>query len=418
MSYTSSNGINGYLSFMSDLKNIQILVVDDSPTIRGMISKYLKTSYSVLLASNGEEAWQLIQTNNHSITLIFLDMHMPVLNGMLLLNQIRNSDNENISNLPVIMITGHEDSEAAKLACNKMGATDFISKPFSEVDILSRIKPYKEYNQKIAQLEQSISHDSLTGLYNESGFREVAEKTIAGAYRHGLDLSLLNLQIVNINNIVSQHHKSIVEQLILKVTSSLIKSLRGEDILSCHGNGRYSALLPMTKIFKAHIVAMRFQNAISKLAFKINDKTIRVKVAIGLTSTEDKNEGLKFDDLNSQANQALEVSLQRPTHSVFRYDELSAKELKDEKIDNSTTSITTKKNKKRSLSKDFTETQNITLLTADMDAFNYYMSEILKGNFKNIPAQHMAEMIQPFESFLKYAIEQVEPENGMLKVSD
>lgn len=163
---------------------------------------------------------------------------------------------------------------------------------------------------------------------------------------------------------------------------------------------------------------MRFQTAISKLAFKINDETIRVKIAIGLTSTEDKNEGLEFDGLNLQANQALEMSLKRPTHSIFRYDELSAKELKDEKVDSSTTSVATKINKKTLASKSFAETENITLLTADMNALSYYMSEILKGNFENIPAQHMADMIKPFESFLKYAIAQVEPENEKLKASD
>ncbi len=53
-----------------------------------------------------------------------------------------------------------------------------------------------------------------------------------------------------------------------------------------------------------------------------------------------------------------------------------------------------------------------------MNAFNYYMSEILKGNFENIPEQHMVEMIQPFKSFLKYAIAQVEPDNEKLKASD
>lgn len=418
MSYTSSNGRNGYFSIMSDLKNIQILVVDDSPTIRGLISKYLKTSYTVLLASNGEEAWQLIQANNHSITLIFLDMHMPVLNGMLVLKQIRNSANENISNLPVIMITGHEDSEAAKQACYKMGATDFISKPFSEVDILSRITPYKEHNQKIAQLQENSSHDSLTGLYNKNGFAEIAEKTIAGAHRHGLDLSILNLQIVKMDNIASQYPQRIVDQLILSATSSLKKSLRREDVLSYHGSGRFSVLLPMTKLFKAHIVAMRFQTTIGKLAFKLDDETIRVKLAIGLSSTEGGKKGINFEDLNAQANQALEVSLQRPTHRVFRYDELSAKELKDEKIDNSTASIAIRTKKKDPPAKDFAEAAKITLLTADMNAYNNYMSEILVGNFKNIPTQHLADMIQPFESFLKYAIMQVEPENEKLKVSD
>lgn len=418
MSYTSSNGISGCFGIMSDLKNIQILVVDDSPTIRGLISKYLKSSYSLLLASNGEEAWQHIQANNHSITLILLDMHMPVLNGMLLLKLIRSSDNENISNLPVIMITGHEDTEAAKQAAYKIGATDFISKPFSEVDIVSRVGHYTEHTQKIAQLEQNRSHDTLTGLYNKNGFCEIAEKTIAGVLRHGLDLSLLNLQIVKVDNLLGQYNKKTCEQLILTVTNSLIKSLRKEDVLSYHGNGYFSALLPMTKVFKAHIVAMRFQTSISKLAFKINDETIRVKLAIGLSSTEDGDKGLKFDDLNTQASQALEVSLQRPTHSVFRYDELSAKELRDEKIDSTTASVATKIDKTKSAAINFGITQNITLLTADMDAFNYYMSEILKGNYENIPAQHMTELIQPLEAFLKYAIAQVEPENEKRKVSD
>lgn len=396
---------------MSDLKNIQILVVDDSATIRGLISKYLSTSYSVLVAGNGEEAWQVIQENNHSITLIFLDMHMPVLNGMLLLKQIRDSDNQNISNLPVIMITGYEDCEAAKQASYKMGATDFISKPFSEIDILSRVKPYKEHNQQIAQLEENTSHDSLTDLYNKNGFREVAEKAIAGAHRHGLDLSILNLQIVNMENIASHYSQRIVEQLILTITNNLKKSLRGEDLLSFHGNGRFSALLPMTKLFKAHIVAMRFQTTIGKLAFKIDDETIRLKLAIGLSSTEDKNIGMKFDDLDAQANQALAISLQRPTHGVFRYDELSAKELKDEKIDSRSTSITAKADKNDPSVK-------IALLTPDTSAYKNHMNDILKGNFKNIPIQHMAGMIQPLESFLKYAIAQTEPENEKLKVSD
>ncbi len=396
---------------MSDLKKIQILVVDDSATIRGLISKYLKTSYSVLIASNGEEAWQIIQADNQSITLLFLDMHMPVLNGMLLLKQIRDSDNENISNLPVIMITGHEDSEAAKQACNKMGATDFISKPFSEVDILSRVKPYEEHHQKITQLQENSSHDSLTGLYNENGFREVAEKTIAGAHRHGLDLTIVNLQIVKVDNLLGQYNKKTCEQLLLTVTNSLIKSLRKEDVLSYYGNGYFSALLPMTKVFKAHIVAMRFQTAISKLAFKIDDEILRVKLAIGLSSTEDNDAGIKFTDLNSQASQALAISLQRPTHSVFRYDELSAKELKDEKIDSSIASITAKADKKHPPAK-------IKLLTPDTSAYNKYMADILKGDFKNIPLQHMAAMIQPMESFLKYAIAQAEPENEKLKVSD
>ena len=57
-------------------------------------------------------------------------MHMPVMNGMMLLQTIRESDCERIANLPVIMITGHEDTEAAKKATHNLGATDFLGKTF------------------------------------------------------------------------------------------------------------------------------------------------------------------------------------------------------------------------------------------------------------------------------------------------
>ena len=71
---------------MSDNKT-EILVVDDSATIRATIAKYLD-GYTTHQASDGEAAWELLQ-NNEAISLVFCDMHMPVMNGMQLLQQIR-----------------------------------------------------------------------------------------------------------------------------------------------------------------------------------------------------------------------------------------------------------------------------------------------------------------------------------------
>ena len=82
-----------------------VLIVDDSVTTRNVIKKYLGSNYMVHHASNGEEAWQLIQSEEN-ISLVFADLHMPVMNGMLLLKQIRSSDCRRVSNLPVIIING------------------------------------------------------------------------------------------------------------------------------------------------------------------------------------------------------------------------------------------------------------------------------------------------------------------------
>ena len=137
----------------------EILVVDDSATICSTIAKYLGDEYSTHLAANGEEAWTLLQSNE-AISLIFSDMHMPVMNGMQLLQTIRAADCERIANIPVIMITGHEDNEAAKKATHNMGATDFLGKPFDKVDIVSRAKSYISFNNKITELEREATYDS------------------------------------------------------------------------------------------------------------------------------------------------------------------------------------------------------------------------------------------------------------------
>ena len=73
---------------MLELEKIQVLIVDDSVTIRQVIAKYLGDDYYAIHASNGVEAWQELQSNK-SISLVFADLHMPVMNGMMLLQQIR-----------------------------------------------------------------------------------------------------------------------------------------------------------------------------------------------------------------------------------------------------------------------------------------------------------------------------------------
>ena len=88
---------------MSGLKEkTEVLIVDDSSTIRATIAKYLGDEYTTHVAVDGEEGWKTLESNE-SISLVFADMHMPVMNGMLLLQKIRESDCERIANIPVII---------------------------------------------------------------------------------------------------------------------------------------------------------------------------------------------------------------------------------------------------------------------------------------------------------------------------
>ncbi|MFV9616072.1 MAG: response regulator [Gammaproteobacteria bacterium] len=381
---------------MSELEKTHVLVVDDSATIRKVIAKHLGEDYFTIHASNGEEAWQLIQSND-SIALVFADMHMPVMNGMLLLKQIRSSDCEHISNLPVIMITGHEDSEAAKQASYTMGATDFISKPFSALDIISRAGSYTKLNQIITTLEQNVTYDTLTGLVNRRCLHELGDKAISGSHRHQFALSILALQIDNTDEVQSKYGKSIVEQIIVSVADNIRKSLRTEDVLAHFGSGQFVALLPMTNAFKSHILALRIQKTINNLAFEMGDDAIRIKLATGLNSTEGYNQHITFTELSLQTEKALQLSLQDRACKVVRHDELISKEQHTNEYSKSSS-----EGEEQESSRDN--------LTANTENFSNHMAAVMNGDFEKIPAQYIENMIKPLESFLDYAYDQVKIE--------
>jgi len=100
-----------------------ILVVDDEKSIRSSLREILEfEGYNVLEGKNGPEA--LMRLENHSIDLLLLDIKMKEMDGMEVLEQIKQDDNT----LPVIMISGHGNIETA-VEATKLGAFDFIEKP-------------------------------------------------------------------------------------------------------------------------------------------------------------------------------------------------------------------------------------------------------------------------------------------------
>jgi len=111
----------------------RILVVDDEQKVLNVIEAYLiKEGFEVLTASDGEEALNIFK--NEQIHLIILDLMLPKISGEEVCNKIRAT-----SSVPIIMLTAktEEDSKIEGLA---IGADDYITKPFSNRELVSRVK--------------------------------------------------------------------------------------------------------------------------------------------------------------------------------------------------------------------------------------------------------------------------------------
>lgn len=370
--------------------NPEILIVDDSATIRASIAKFLGEDYTCHTAENGEQGWELLQRKNN-IVLVFADMQMPVLNGMLLLQRIRQSDSECIASLPVIMITGREDTRAAKRAAHTIGATDFLSKPFNRVDILSRADSYTRLNNRIAEYNESLEINALTGLYNNRTLLDFGNKALSKKGKSAMDVSILYTEIVGIQELYARHGSRITEQIVANIADIVKKSLRKDELLSRIDEGKFVIVLPMTKAFKAHIVATRLKKAVRKIEFDISSTKVRITLAVGLTSTdsyEDVDIDFGFKEYCIQAAHALNMSLESSNYPVVRYDETYEKQF-ETKTDNTL---------KISRVNDDANSAD-----SSLEEFGEFFSSILVGDYSNIPQNYISSLVSPMENFLEYA---------------
>ncbi len=127
----------------------RILIVDDDPDIRKVLSLLLKDSYIVAEAGDGPEAIAYIGSNPDT-DLIVLDVMMPGMSGINACAEIRK-----LSNAPILFLTA-KSAEQDRVSAYQSGGDDFLSKPFSQAELLAKIRSllrrYHEYRGKQASV--------------------------------------------------------------------------------------------------------------------------------------------------------------------------------------------------------------------------------------------------------------------------
>jgi DNA-binding response OmpR family regulator len=118
---------------VSESMHSHILVLDDDPQIRALLSEYLaENGLQVSVASSGGEMSRLL--NDEAIDLVVLDLRLAGEDGMTLARSLRER-----SSVPIVMLTGIRE-EADRVMGLELGADDYLTKPFSPRELLARIR--------------------------------------------------------------------------------------------------------------------------------------------------------------------------------------------------------------------------------------------------------------------------------------
>ena len=133
------------------MNNPLILIVEDDPPIRNLITTTLKAhEYKYLTAQNGENA--IIQASSHNPDIVLLDLGLPDIDGIEVIKKIRTW-----SEMPIIVISARsEDND--KIEALDAGADDYLTKPFSVEELLARIRVT---TRRLSVLHSAIQSDSL-----------------------------------------------------------------------------------------------------------------------------------------------------------------------------------------------------------------------------------------------------------------
>jgi DNA-binding response OmpR family regulator len=132
-----------------------VLVVDDEPTIREVVVRYLeRDGFRTIEAGDGDEAQALIEREPPS--LVILDLMLPGTGGLELCRWIRAH-----SSLPVIMLTARGE-EADRIVGLELGADDYVAKPFSPRELVARVRSVLRRSAPAVEERERLLFDELS----------------------------------------------------------------------------------------------------------------------------------------------------------------------------------------------------------------------------------------------------------------
>ena len=139
------------------MNNGQILVVEDEPSIAEVVSLYLRRAgYSVNIARDGQSGLDQLEVGIPD--LIILDVMLPKIDGLSVMRWIRNQ-----SDVPIILLTARRE-EADRIAGLEMGADDYVVKPFSPQELVSRVRAVmrRTHSSPEVKADPEISFDDFS----------------------------------------------------------------------------------------------------------------------------------------------------------------------------------------------------------------------------------------------------------------
>ena len=283
---------------LSKNRNYKVMIVDDSIVMRNEIKRLLKLQmYKVFSAAHGEEALVYMK-DNPDIKLVLTDYNMPVIDGFELTKTLREEYSK--MQMSIIGITENTD-EMISSKFLKIGANDFINKPFTKEELVCRVNNAIESLEFIETISDMANTDFLTGARNRRSFYKEINEYMEECRISEEEFAVAMIDIDNFKNINDTYGHDVGDIAIKELVRLITESIKGTDIVSRFGGEEFCVLLKNIEKSAAVELFVRLRLKIGKNIININQNKIQYTVSTGITFNCDEG----IEEMLNQADMAL-----------------------------------------------------------------------------------------------------------------
>lgn len=304
----------------SNVVKRKVLIVEDNEINREILKETLEDDYDVIEAVNGEEGLNILSQYYKDISLILLDVVMPVCDGFEFLS--RQKSDSLLASVPVIVTTGN-NSQEDELKCLGLGAVDFITKPYNARIVKSRIDSVIKLRESSMTLA-AIEKDELTGLYTRQAFYHHARR-----FTHFMTEEKFNVVILDVADfkLINGTYGTKKGNEVLVYLSNAFRYYVKNGLLTRYVGDQLLGLFHS----KVKMDVERINRNINKIAEEAPIPNIRIKVGI----YEDIDTSLSIPIICDRALMAEKsISKDFKTNVAFYTDEMNQKQLAQRQMEN------------------------------------------------------------------------------------
>ena len=254
---------------------INVLIVDDSKFMLEYEEKILKLlNLKVFKAKNGAEALNVLKEKE--VNFIVTDIEMPIVNGIELVKEVRKI--KNIDELLILVLSSISNMDIA-FKVLKLGANDFIKKPFEKEEFIIRVNNLLEIYDYLVEYKTSTFIDALTKIYN----RFYLEHNLDKLFKMYSKKSVVMIDIDFFKKINDTYGHQIGDEVLKFFAKFLKRNLRKNDILVRYGGEEFLIFMPNTTAAEAYIVMTKLK----KLLKEDKNKPVNFTFSVGISDEGD-----------------------------------------------------------------------------------------------------------------------------------